>query len=81
MAEICLGYPAPEEPKGGAKVTCYGLPADVWALGVLAYELLVGGPPFEADTKEETYEKIMQCKVWLPQHISPGAQHFIQQVT
>ena len=29
----------------------YGLPADIWALGILAYELMVGGPPFEADTK------------------------------
>ena len=35
------------EPGGAA----YGLPADVWCVGILAYELLVGGPPFEADSK------------------------------
>lgn len=29
----------------------YGIEADVWASGVLAYELLVGGAPFEADSK------------------------------
>ena len=81
MAKTCLEYPAPGDlPRGQPRAACYGLPADVWALGVLAYELLVGGPPFEADTKEETYEKILHGEVWLPQLISPGAQQFIQQV-
>ena len=59
----------------------YGLPADVWAAGVLAYELLVGGSPFEADTKEETYDKILACRVWLPPHLSADAQDFVKQVT
>ena len=77
MAEVCLEYQPQGDPR---KAACYGLPADVWATGVLAYELLVGGSPFEADTKEETYEKIMRGEVWLPRHISAGAQHFIQQV-
>ncbi len=49
-------------PHGGSnlsaasKVGCedgaaYGLPADAWCVGVLAYELLVGSPPFEAESK------------------------------
>jgi serine/threonine protein kinase len=29
----------------------YGLAADAWCVGVLAYELLVGSPPFEAESK------------------------------
>ncbi len=29
----------------------YGLPVDAWCCGVLAYELLVGAPPFEAESK------------------------------
>ena len=40
--------PADAAPEASAS---YGLPADVWCVGVLAYELLVGGPPFEAETK------------------------------
>ena len=59
----------------------YGLPADVWSTGILAYELLVGGSPFEADTKEETYDKILACNVWLPSHLSADAQDFVKQVS
>lgn len=29
----------------------YGLPVDTWCVGVLAFELLVGAPPFEAESK------------------------------
>ena len=31
---------------------------DLWSLGVLCYEFLVGKPPFEAKTSSETYNKI-----------------------
>ena len=58
----------------------YGLPADIWALGVLACELLTGASPFEGDTKEETYGKILDSEVWLPSHLSPEAHDFVCQV-
>lgn len=31
---------------------------DLWSLGVLCYEFLVGKPPFEAKTHDETYRRI-----------------------
>lgn len=34
---------------------------DLWGLGVLCYEFLLGNPPFEAGTQRETYQRI--CKV------------------
>ena len=56
----------------------YGLPVDVWCAGILAYELLVGGPPFEADTKEATYIRIIKTEPFIPGHLSAAAQDFIK---
>lgn len=37
---------------------------DLWSLGVLCYEFLVGKPPFEAKTHEETYRRISKVRTW-----------------
>lgn len=58
----------------------YGQPADVWAVGVTAYEALVGGGPFEAAAKDATYDRILSSQPFLPSHLSPAAQSFIKQV-
>lgn len=44
---------APRAPPPGAdgNGAAYGLPVDAWCCGVLAFELLLGSPPFEADSK------------------------------
>lgn len=55
----------------------YDKQVDVWALGVLTYELLVGSPPFEEDTKEMTYRRILRCDLRFPPHISPAARDLI----
>ena len=36
----------------------YDSSVDIWSIGVLTYEFLVGSPPFEANSHEETYDKI-----------------------
>ncbi len=37
----------------------YGSACDVWAVGVLAVELVTGHPPFERESRADTYECIM----------------------
>lgn len=36
---------------------------DLWSLGVLIYEFLVGKPPFETKSHEETYRKISRVRI------------------
>jgi aurora kinase len=43
---------------------------DVWATGILAYELLVGKPPFEVKNEAQTVNRILTCT-----NISLPARH------
>ncbi|KAG9307281.1 hypothetical protein G9A89_017109 [Geosiphon pyriformis] len=69
-----LDYLPPEMVEGrdhDAKV-------DLWSLGVLCYEFLVGVPPFEDMAGlAETYKRIAKVDLKIPDHISPEAQDII----
>eukprot|EP00879_Flechtneria_rotunda_P023191 GHRR01024518.1.p1 GENE.GHRR01024518.1~~GHRR01024518.1.p1 ORF type:complete len:533 (+),score=186.16 GHRR01024518.1:153-1751(+) len=57
----------------------YSSKVDVWSIGVLAYELLLGCTPFEAQTPQETLYKIKTQEVVYPTHeLSAGAADFIR---
>lgn len=51
--------------------------ADLWCLGVLAYELSEGRPPFEATKAKETYRKITTLDIKLPAHFSKELKDFV----
>ena len=50
---------------------------DVWAVGILAFELLVGHPPFEQESRMKTYESIMNADPEFPAWVSQDARGFI----
>eukprot|EP00899_Mesostigma_viride_P008697 jgi/Mesvir1/17829/Mv12921-RA.1 len=56
----------------------YDQMVDAWAMGVLTYELLVGRPPFEAGSRDETYEKIVNARIDVPDNLSHDARDFIK---
>ncbi|KAJ8257967.1 hypothetical protein GJAV_G00191680 [Gymnothorax javanicus] len=53
---------------------------DLWSLGVLAYEFLVGKPPFETKSHEETYRKISRVEFTYPDHVSPESRDLISRL-
>lgn len=58
---------------------CVPLQCDIWACGVLAYELMVGRPPFEVKEEAETRKRIMyETTLQIPPHVSPDAVNFIK---
>ena len=52
--------------------------ADIWSLGVLTYEFLVGSPPFEAEGAQATYRRIGRVDLRFPANVSEGARDFIK---
>ncbi|GAQ86022.1 hypothetical protein KFL_002660030 [Klebsormidium nitens] len=63
----------------------YDSKVDVWACGILAYELLCGKPPFEVPDRRETCRKIISEELpgkegW-PRFLSPESIRFINQAT
>ncbi|KAG8187954.1 hypothetical protein JTE90_027724 [Oedothorax gibbosus] len=55
----------------------YNEKVDLWCLGVLCYEFLVGKPPFEAECTKATYALIRRVAVRYPHHVSAEARDFI----
>ena len=55
---------------------------DYWALGILVYELLCGTTPFEADTQQETFERIVYSQRYLrfPLGFDPHAKSLVRKL-
>ncbi|KAJ1505870.1 hypothetical protein HMI55_001414 [Coelomomyces lativittatus] len=60
-----LDYLSPEVVEG----TAHNEKVDLWSLGILLYEFLVGKPPFEEPGQEETYRRIVKGDLQFPDHL------------
>ena len=61
-------YMSPEQAYGKGQVDHR---ADLWSLGVIAYECLLGNIPFEGDGVGEVMVKICRDPVPVPSHVGP----------
>ena len=71
-----LDYLSPEM----IKCSCYDASTDIWSVGVMAYELLTGDPPFYRDTQEETLAAIVKGTFDFPSYVLDEAKTFITSV-
>ncbi|XP_012631039.1 aurora kinase C-like [Microcebus murinus] len=71
-----LDYLPPEMIEGRR----YAAKMDLWCIGVLCYELLVGNPPFESASHNETYRRILKVDVRFPLSMPLGAQDLISRL-
>jgi len=74
-ATMCgtLDYLPPEMIEG----SLHDEKVDLWSLGVLTYEFLVGKPPFEAESNNETYRRICKIDLRFPPHVTEGARDLV----
>ncbi|XP_067904239.1 aurora kinase C-like [Heterodontus francisci] len=74
-ATLCgtLDYLPPEMIEG----KMHDEKVDLWSLGVLCYEFLVGRPPFEAADRQETFRRISKVDIRFPSFITEGAKDLI----
>lgn len=79
-----LDYLPPEmvsnSRREGGKQMSYNEKVDLWSLGVLTYEFLVGEAPFE-DTQVMTQVRIARADMTIPSFVSPEARDLIKRVS
>jgi len=56
----------------------HGKAVDWWSLGALMYDMLTGSPPFTAENRKKTIEKILKGKLNLPPYLTPDARDLIR---
>ena len=53
---------------------------DWWSLGALMYDMMTGAPPFTAENRKKTIEKILKGKLNLPPYLTPDARDLIRKL-
>lgn len=53
---------------------------DIWLLGILCYEFLVGRPPFEETDKNATYKRIAKVDLAIPSFVEEDAADLIRRL-
>ncbi|KAI9859426.1 MAG: spindle assembly checkpoint kinase [Vezdaea acicularis] len=74
-----LDYLPPEMIKPGSQENFYSEKVDLWSLGVLTYEFLVGEAPFE-DTPVMTQRRIARGEMTVPPYVSAEAKDLIKRL-
>ncbi|CAE8603290.1 unnamed protein product [Polarella glacialis] len=58
----------------------HGKPVDWWTLGILAYEMICGQPPFCDEDPMGIYQKILAGKVYFPKYFDKNAKALVKKL-
>jgi 5'-AMP-activated protein kinase catalytic alpha subunit len=70
-------YASPEMVSGNKY---NGFNIDVWAIGIILFAMLCGYLPFEDDDNDVLFQKILECKLHYPSHLSPVAKDIMRKI-
>ncbi len=71
-------YMAPEQAEG--KIREIGPACDIYSLGAILYELLVGRPPFRAGNPIDTIRQVIDQDPVPPRHLEPRVPHDLETI-
>lgn len=75
-----LGTPAYMAPEQASAGTTVGPASDVFALGAILYELLVGAAPFRGDTAIKVMHQVMTIDPVAPSRLRPGVPRDLETI-
>lgn len=72
------GTPVFTAPECCLGLTYQGKVADAWAMGVTLYCMILGNCPFIGDSLHETYDKIVNSPLDIPEELDPDLKDLLQ---
>ncbi|EPR79555.1 cAMP dependent protein kinase [Spraguea lophii 42_110] len=69
-------YMSPEKILGDG----HSFSADIWSLGILIYEMLIGSTPFVGNTPSEVYKKVLDEEIIIPENLDEDAKDLLQKI-
>jgi eukaryotic-like serine/threonine-protein kinase len=73
-------YMSPEQARGGSRLREIAAPADVFAMGVMLFELLTGQLPFHSDSQLETLNLVSEAKPRPPRSLRDGIPRDLESI-